>query len=193
MKIKNWFFFFSEDHKAKIDQLRNENTESLKTWGVFTVILPLLPFFFSVFIHFLIYGAQDWTKMLTGSIPIISFGIVCSGITFLMEKLEIKGDDELIMQIKKRIMAVAVSMLFLTASLFIFENLAERLFNNSCPLIFQAQYSILLMLSLFCLCLSARIGQNMFLVQKQLVEKNYGNQVLEETDSKHGKTWGDNI
>jgi len=185
--MRNWFFFFNEEQRVKIDQLRNENYEEFKTWFIFTVFLPLLPFFISMFIHVLIDGFNDWGRILNnGSIPIISFGIISSGIIFLMEKL--KKDDLIIEYLKRRVMAIAVVMLFITAALFIFQSLVDKLFNTECSLINFWQHAIMFIISVICLVLAARVGQNMFFLQKQIIDKNFAADYYEGSE-RHGQAW----
>jgi len=189
--MRNWFFFFNEEQELKVNQLRTDNYENFKTWFIFTAFLPLLPFIIAVLIHVLIDGMTNWGKTINnGSIPIISFGIVSSGIIFLMEKL--KKDDYIIEHIKRRVMAIAVVLLFLTASLFIFENLIDKLFvsEDQCLFINSLQHGAMFIASLVCLWFSIRIGQNMFFLQKQIIDKdNYSSNMFSETNEIHGKNW----
>ena len=190
--MKNWFFFFSSEHISRIEKAKNSNKENYRTWLFLTVILPLAPFIVSVLIHFFYHGFDDaGTIINNGSLPIISFGIISSGVLYLLEKVDKK--DLVIEQIKSRIMAIALLILFLTAALFILQSTYLKTVDGSIDSETKnVQNIILFAVSIILFWYARRVGENMFFIQKKMVEdgRTFDNEVREEAEEMgHGSTW----
>ncbi|MDF1518108.1 MAG: hypothetical protein P1P79_09185 [Lutibacter sp.] len=187
--MKNWFCFFNKDQSDRIDTLKSKNLESYKTWLIFSVSLPLATYLISVILNFLINGFCKWGEIMNnGSLSIISFGIISSGIPYILEKLQ--KDDIVIEDLRKRVMAISVLLMFLSSAWFVFQTTSVQQFSNNTN-INLTQHLIVFISSLFLLILSVRNSENLFLLQKKLAEDTLP-EVVEKGVQKHGANWNTN-
>ncbi len=175
-KITDWIFFFSKEEKEKISNLLI-NTDDIKldisklsrefiTWKLITVYLPIFTFLITFFIN--LFTTHCWITNIynffnNGSIPIISFGLITSGMPYIMEQLE---KDQIHYQlIRRRVMAIAVIFMFLTSILYILQTL--EVVSDS----YNSQSKILITLLSICgLLFSLSIGFKMFLLQTNIID-----------------------
>ena len=165
--LTDWMFFFNEKSKENIKSILIDakNTDLLNefiTWKLITVFLPLVTFALALILN-VATNLADTSKFLSyfnnGSLPIISFGILTSGMPYLLEQLQDYPDFHII---RRRVMSVALIFLFLSASLYILQTLT----------ILNSQINILtnwlfFALSLLTFITSSSIGYKMFLLQSK--------------------------
>lgn len=181
------FLLLTTRHEKKISELYNRHEQDLTSWTVFTIVLPLITFFFAACIN-MIYSeclCSDWGKIFNnGSIPIIAFGVISSTIPYLVEKLRFKKkngvdkdnndeDDEEIFDLRKRTLAFATVLLFVTAGLFIIQSVS--LFKND-----DKRNWLLLIVAILTTIFSAKIGRIMFLLQSVYITKEGFGESVEE-------------
>lgn len=153
------FCDFNKEQEATLHDIKNDNLEELKSWTLFTVVLPLTTFTVAVFINSLLSKCflSEWSKFLNnGSLPIISFGIISSALSYLVDKLS--GNNNTIFELRKRVTAVAVLLLFITSSLFILQSAS---FVEISPII----QLIILIVSILFTIYSVQLGKLMFILQ----------------------------
>lgn len=176
-----WFLLLNNDQKDKILKLGEDNKVEYKTWFIFSIVLPLAPFIISILISFLLVGNFKWGLIINnGSLPIISYGFITSGIVYLMERI---NNKELIhYQLRERIMSFSVLFLFLNSAIFIFETTNKELLTT-------IQHQIILVFSLLVFYYSLQTSKVMFLLQKKVLDKTYDTQMRDEANAKHGLNW----
>ena len=163
-----WLFWFTPTQKSKIESLYINHEEDVKTWMFFSIALPTLTYLFSVLANVLIVPTCQLPEKLSsilnnGSLPIISFGIVSAGVSYLMEQIDADNLD--FHQIRRRIMSVATILLFLTAGLFIFQSILPNISTHS----ESWKHLISFIVSLILIWFSASVGIKMYFLQGSFV------------------------
>lgn len=169
-KFTDWIFFFNEKNKENIDKILTEDKnkelkEELVTWKLITVMLPLVTFSVVLILNILTNIDEPnrfYSFLNNGSLPIISFGIITSGMPYLLEQLKEFPEFH---TIRRRVMAIALFFLFLSASLYILQTLFIISNQLSCITNF-----ILLVASLYVFLFSKSIGVKMFVLQSKNIE-----------------------
>lgn len=166
-QLTDWIFFFNPKNKENLNRIlsaekNKELSEEFITWKLITVFLPLIPFVLVLVLN--MSTNPDSTNLFfsflnNGSLPIISFGIISSGMPYLLERLSEFPEYHLI---RRRVMAVSLFFLFLSAALYIFQTL--YLFNVKINLITNIAS---LFLSLYVFTASGSIGYKMFILQSK--------------------------
>lgn len=175
-KITDWIFFFNSKNEQEFNKiLINVNNKELKsefiTWKLITVFLPLFTFLLVVILNMLtnILKVDAFYSFLNnGSLPIISFGIITSGMPYLLEQL---GDYPDLQIVRRRVMAISLFFLFLSASIYIIQTLSiiSKELNDVTNL-------FLLILSIYVFLFSSSIGYKMFLLQSKNI-KSYDQEI----------------
>lgn len=166
-KLTDWLFFFKDSHKNEFTKiLKHENNKTLLdefiTWKLITVFLPLITFLFVVLFNILsniLEPAKYYSFFNNGSLPIIAFGIITSGMPYLLEQLE--GYPDLYI-VRRRVMAVGLIFLFLSASVYIIQTLSiitSKLDNLT--------NFIIAIMSICIFFISSSIGYKMFILQSK--------------------------
>ncbi|WP_035805698.1 hypothetical protein [Lunatimonas lonarensis] len=165
--ITDWIFFFEKESYEKLKTIVNkkENMSELITWKLIIVYLPLITFF-SVFLINLLINIFCYSRYYylfnNGSLPIISFGIITSGMPYLIERLEDYPDFH---SMRRRVVAVSMIFLFLTVALYIFQTIQfPGLRINS------LSKSIITISSIFAFLFAFSIGIKMFLLKSENVK-----------------------
>jgi hypothetical protein len=166
-KITDWIFFFDKKNKENLSLiLSHPKNKDLKgefvTWKLITVILPVITFLIVLILN--IFSNLNSPELFfqfvnNGSLPIISFGVLTSGMPYLLEQLQTFPDFHVI---RRRVMAIAIIFLFLSASLYILQTLhliSEKI--NCVTSVF------LLLGSIYVFFYSSSIGYKMFLLQSK--------------------------
>jgi hypothetical protein len=166
-RLTDWIFFFNPKNKEDLKRIlsaekNKELSEEFITWKLITVFLPLIPFVLVLVLN--ISTNTDSSNLFfsfvnNGSLPIISFGIISSGMPYLLERLSEFPEYHLI---RRRVMAVSLFFLFLSAALYIFQTL--YLFNVKINLITNIAS---LFFSIYVLSFSGSIGYKMFILQSK--------------------------
>lgn len=166
----DWIFFFDEKSNKNLnDILTNDKNKGLKeefiTWKLITVFLPLLTFLLVVLLNLLTIDCKTETFygfVNNGSLPIISFGIITSGMPYLLEQLQNFPDFQ---ATRRRVMAISLFFLFLSASLYILQTLSiiSNQFTNWTRF-------VLLVISIYIFLFSCSIGYKMFLLQSKNIK-----------------------
>jgi len=159
-------------HGQRMSELHSRHKQDLTSWTLFTVILPLITFLFVAAINILYTNClcSSWGKIFNnGSLPIIAFGVISSTIPYLVEKLRSESNEKLdvdnnveIFDLRKRALAFATVLLFITAGLFIVQSLNFVENNDTKNIIFLISAIIITFLS-------AIVGRAMFLLQSVYV------------------------
>jgi hypothetical protein len=178
-KTTDWIFFFNEEQSNNINKVANNPKfkSDFKTWIIISVALPFLTYLFAAFINFLLGNGlctfmDNWHKILiNGSLPIISFGIISSGVPFLMD--EVTGANSPYQKIRKRVMSVALLFLFLTSGLYILQTLEIVVDNLS-----QAASIIIFFFSIYITAFSISVGFKMYLLQGSILS-NIGETIVD--------------
>lgn len=173
-KLTNVIFVFNKEQSDILTNIQaNSSTRSdFRTWTQITICLPLLTFLVAVGFNFLLapsccYIRENWLKfLLNGSIPIISFGIISSGVSYLMETLN--TDLPSVQSMRKRVMGIALMFLFLTSVLYIFQSV-PFISDGLRPV----QSGLVLVVSVVVCMGSISIGRKMYLLQKSMIEEYY--------------------
>lgn len=172
-KVTDWIFFFNKKNKEDINKILNDDNRDLNdqnkelkdefvTWKLITVFLPLLTFALALILNLLTNTPQFETFFAffnNGSLPIIAFGILTSGMPYLLELLENYPDYQ---SVRRRVMAIALFFLFLSASLYILQTLSivskQLGFVSNC---------FMLILSIYVFLFSSSVGYKMFLLKTE--------------------------
>ena len=109
------------------------------------------------------------------SLSIIAFGIVSSAVSYLVE--HIKDGEPAMYDLRKRVMAVSLLLLFVTASLFLFQSL--NVVANSLE---SFHHSVIFLISLLAAVYSIRVGRKMYLLQSSFAD-TYAEQDSERVDN----------
>lgn len=165
--VTDWIFFFSKENKESIDKIfRDTEDKYLKdefvTWKLITCMLPLVPFVFVLALNILTNLDSKnlfYSFVNNGSLPIISFGIISSGMPYLLEKL---GEFPEYHSIRRRIMVTSIIFLFLSSALYIVQTLYILGFYLTC-----LSNGISLFLSVYIYLFSNSIGYKMFILQSK--------------------------
>ena len=165
--VTDWIFFFSKENSENIDKIfRETNDKYLKdefvTWKLITCMLPLVPFIFVLAINILTNLNSEtlfYSFVNNGSLPIISFGIISSGMPYLLEKL---GEFPEYHSIRRRIMVISIIFLFLSSALYIVQTLYILSLYLTC-----ISNALSLFLSLYIYLFSNSIGYKMFILQSK--------------------------
>lgn len=182
-KTTDWIFFFNEDQSNDINKLANNPKfkSDFKTWIMISVALPILTYLFAAFINILLgdglcYFMANWHKILiNGSLPIISFGIISSGVPFLMD--EVTGVNAPYQKIRKRVMSIALLFLFLTSGLYILQTLGVVLDKLS-----QLTSFIIFSFSIYIAAFSISVGFKMYLLQSSILN-DLGSDITTNTEN----------
>jgi hypothetical protein len=149
-------------HEKTLKDLRAKNGQDLTSWTVFTIVLPLVTFLFAAGINLLYTSCiySTWGKMFNnGSLPIIAFGILSSAVPYLVEKIQLRQPEESeVYDLRKRTLAFAVVLLFITAGLFIVQSI--NFVENT-----QVVNTVLLVFAVVATILAVKVGRVMFLLQ----------------------------
>lgn len=165
--LTDWFFFFGDKDKKNLDSiLQNDKNKGLLeefiTWKLITVYLPLITFLLVVILNLLTntFDANCfYSYMNNGSLPIISFGIITSGMPYLLEQLKDFPDYQ---SARRRVMAISLFFLFLSASLYVIQT-----FSIISPLLNNLTKLLILIFSIYVFLFSSSIGYKMFLLQSK--------------------------
>ena len=166
-KITDWIFFFNQRNKRNLDRilshpLNRDLKGELVTWKLITVILPVVTFLVVLILNITTNIDKPvlfLQFMNNGSLPIISFGILTSGMPYLLEQLQTYPDFHVI---RRRVMAIAMIFLFLSASLYTLQTL--HIINQS----LNCWTSLLLLVaSIYVFFFSSTIGFKMFALQSR--------------------------
>ena len=168
----DWAYSFQEPQISTLKNLYKKNNDDLWSWTLVTAILPLLTFTFAVFINLffldlnksIIQQIGEMTN--NGSLPIIAFGIVSSSVSYLVErlKLEKEEDESGVFAIRKRTMAVATILLFLSSGLFLLESI--KVISN---MFRECHHIILFAISIVISVYAVAVGRKMFVLQSNMV------------------------
>jgi len=184
--IKNntdFIFRFNDDQKKALDSIENNpRTKSdFHTWTIITIALPILTFTVAAIFNCILspnvdYILNNWPKfLLNGSVPIISFGIISSGVSYLMEELD--SNTPVVQSIRRRVMGIAIIFLFLTSILYIFQSVSTVSETLKCV----ANLILLILSSVVCI-FSISIGLKMYLLQNSMVA-DYGKSLKSNVDN----------
>ncbi|MBL7682032.1 MAG: hypothetical protein JNK00_01635 [Flavipsychrobacter sp.] len=165
-QISDWIFFFTKEQVKLVNdvKIREKVISDFKSWILISIILPFFTYLLAAIFNVLLCDnigmvMSDWPKIfINGSLPIISFGIISSGVPFLMEDLSILNPE--VSRIRRRVMAVALLLLFLTASFYIFQTIS--VINDRLD---KAGSALVLFLSVIIAFFSVSVGFKMFLLQ----------------------------
>ncbi|RBN49470.1 hypothetical protein [Flavobacterium psychrolimnae] len=180
-KITEWVFFFEEKNKEDLKKILHDNKNKdllneFVTWKLITVFLPLVTFLLVLVLNIItnLYETEKYFSFLNnGSLPIISFGVLTSGMPYLLEQLESFPEYHVV---RRRVMSVALFFLFLSASLYILQTLSVISNNLSCLMNF-----ILLILSIYVFFFSSSIGYKMFILQTKNI-KDFGVNMVDKVE-----------
>jgi len=161
--LTDWIFFFNPSNRDDLRKIvtnpgREDIPGEFVTYKLITVYLPVVPFAIVVLLNILMNFAapSTWFSFINnGSLPIISFGVISAGMPYLLEQLEEFPNFHII---RRRVMAVSLIFLFLTASMYIFQTISGLKLN----LIINCAS---LLLSVYIFLFSASIGYKMFMLQ----------------------------
>lgn len=176
------FCDFTDEQKKTLQIIRKDNNEELKSWVIFTAFLPLTTFVFAACVNALLskYFLDEWSKFLNnGSLPIISFGIVSSALSYLVDKLT--GNNNTVFELRKRVTAIALVLLFITSSLFILQSLAFI----AIPI---WAHIIVLLVSILFTIYSVQLGKLMFILQSSFANAFMNKQEASLQDMQQGLT-----
>lgn len=166
-QLTDWIFIFNTKNKEDLNRIlvydkNKELPDEFKTWKLITVFLPLLTFLL-VFVLNIITNICYLDKYVSffnnGSLPIISFGILTSGMPYLLEVMENHPDYHIV---RRRVMSIALFFLFLSASLYILQTLS--IIQNSFSLLTNL---FLAVVSIYVFFSSNSVGYKMFLLQSK--------------------------
>jgi hypothetical protein len=169
-KSTDWIFFFNKKNVENIGKILNyeknkETIEELVTWKLLTVILPLITFLVVLILNIITNIKTPhlfYSFINNGSLPIISFGIITSGMPYLLEQLR---DFPEFHAIRRRVMTIAIFFLFLSSSIYILQTLHIINKELSC---FTNLF--LLISSVYVFLTSKSIGVKMFLLQSKNIQ-----------------------
>ena len=180
--ITDWIFFFHENEKKSLNDLLSNKKKSglieeFITWKLITAYLPAFTFILAFFFNFITnkYNYPNfYTFFNNGSLPIISFGIITAGMPYLMEQLKDFPEFHLI---RRRVMAIALVFLFLTATLYILQtlNVLSKTYDEFTNIAITT-------LSILGFIFSLSIGYKMFLLQSTTIE-DYATMIQKETNN----------
>jgi len=168
--LTDWIFFFSKDNQESLtkifDAARNRDvSDEFVTWKLIIAFLPLIPFLLVLGINISanpIDAHLFYTFVNNGSLPIISFGIISSGMPYLLEQL---GQYPEYHSIRRRVMAISLLFLFLSTAIYIMQTLytISQTINNIT--------SFVSMLFAFCIYFfSNSVGYKMFMLQSKNID-----------------------
>lgn len=168
-----WSYSFQESQRVTLETLHRKNSNDLWSWTLVTAILPLLTFAFATIVNLLFLDfnkniVQQFGEITNnGSLPIIAFGIVSSGVSYLVERLKLEKEEEEsgVFALRKRTMAVATIILFLSSGLFLLESIKviSSMFNEDHHVIL---FSISTLISIY----AVAVGRKMFILQSNMVK-----------------------
>jgi hypothetical protein len=169
-RLTDWIFFFNQRNRTDLNRILTDvNHEDIPgefiTYKLITVFLPVVPFAIVLLLNIClsVNNSELWFSFVNnGSLPIISFGIISAGMPYLLEQLEEFPEYHII---RRRVMAVSLVFLFLSASMYIF----QTVYVISLKLNFLTNV-ISLILSLYIFFFSASIGYKMFVLQTKNIE-----------------------
>jgi hypothetical protein len=173
-RLTDWIFFFNVRNRRDIADLMNEDDEEndipgeFITYKLITVFLPVVPYMIVLLLNILLNAecSSTWfTFVNNGSLPIISFGIISAGMPYLLEQLEEYPNFHII---RRRVMAVAMIFLFLTAAMYIFQTISGLRLGA-----LTNWTSFILSAYIFFFC--ASIGYKMFILQSKNIKSFAGN------------------
>lgn len=162
---------FTDEHNKEFDEIRSKNIEELKSWTIFTIALPIATFTSVAILNLFLSKSinTEWHRFVNnGSLPIIAFGIISSAISYLVEQLNAAKSH--IFDMRKRITAVGLLLLFLTSILFLVQSITVFTFN-------QSQNTILLGVTILLTLYSIKLGRHMYLLQSNFV-KGYSESIV---------------
>lgn len=175
-RFTDWIFNFNEKNEKDLKRiLLNVQNKELPgefiNWKLITVFLPLLTFLLVLVLN-IVTNICSFDKYLSflnnGSLPIISFGILTSGMPYLLEVMQNHPDYHIV---RRRVMSIALFYLFLSASLYILQTLTiiQHSFNVLTNL-------LLAFISIYVFFSSNSVGYKMFLLQSKNIP-NYDESV----------------
>lgn len=184
--ITDWIFLFDKTKKESFRKIITSPQnpylkDEFKTWKLITVYLPLITFLFVVFLNLITSGnSDDFIKYFNnGSLPIIAFGIITSGMPYLMEQLEEYPDYHMV---RRRIMAIGLFFLFLSSVIYILQTVEIV----SLKLTFCINI-LIFVLSCFVFMAAQSIGYKMYLVQSKHI-KDFSQDIQDNVDNLRGST-----
>lgn len=174
-------FFFGDREKGNFKNiLTNKENKGLEeefiTWKLLTVFLPLITFIAVVILNLMISGWEIecfYSFFNNGSLPILSFGIISSGMPYLLEQLKEFPDYQ---ATRRRVMALSMFVLFLSASLYILETLST--ISTQSGMGFKTTIFIS---SIYIFLAASSIAYKMFLLQSRNI-KEYAEDIREGVD-----------
>lgn len=181
--ITDWIYCFNDKNKINLNKIASSDKnkafkEELITWKLITVYLPIVTFISVIFLN-LITNLDKlelfFSFVNNGSLPIISFGIITSGMTYLLERLEEFPD---FYSIRRRVMAVSLIFLFLSAVLYILQTLLVISATMSC-----ISNGIILFISIWVFLFAKSLGVKMFTLQSKNVSLSFDEDMKNSIDS----------
>ena len=180
-KLTDWVFFFGKNDKKNLDSiLYNQNNkgiiEEFITWKLLTVYLPLVTFLLVLILNLSTNNFDIscfYSFINNGSLPIISFGIISSGMPYLLEQLKDFPDYQ---SARRRVMAISLFFLFLSASLYIIQTFSIISTNLN-----NLSRFLILIFSIYIFLSSSSIGFKMFLLQTKNI-KSYDEDLTDNVD-----------
>jgi len=168
--LTDWIFFFSEDNHDDIQKITTSSKnqdffDEFVTWKLIIAFLPLIPFIIVVVINVLTNPLDlnsFYAFFNNGSLPIISFGIISSGMPYLLEQLK---EFPQYHTIRRRVMAISLIFLFLSAALYILQTLSVVNSVINCVTSFAS-----MILAICVYFFSNSVGYKMFMLQSKHIE-----------------------
>ncbi len=151
--------FLNKEERNFLEFYSKRGKDTLSVWYIFALAGNILPVIIAFGINALINGTCNWLKYINnGAIPLVSYGIIISGIYYLIEST--KPDHEFL---KKKVLGIAIILLFISISLFTFLSL------TNIPLS-RCKLELMLALSIIFGLFAAEISSIMVLMQKSIVQ-----------------------
>lgn len=166
--LRNWIFLPDAEEVNELQSLSTANKKRIRNWVIFSVGLPFLPVIVTFLINVLFEGFQ-LEFLVTGSIPIVAFGIISSNISYLTERLS--KTSKVVEIMKKRILGVGVLILFLLVCVFVVESVVKFDLKDR-------ERTYLFISSMILLFYSISIGIKMFLFQDESVKNKFDKEVV---------------
>ena len=161
---------FNKDEESNIKDFEEKGKDKIALWIVFSIICNLIPLIISFIFSIFLNGPSKFLWFLNnGSLPIVSYGIIISSVLFLLDTTKPPFET-----LKKKTLGIAIILLFMNISLFVF------LTSNQ-----DKQFSNIKLIALFSLSLlmfiyTYKISKIMIVMQKDNI--NYGDSLIKTRD-----------